>query len=179
MRSGFSTLAEPVRSQWSDEDWNVAQAALLVFTEDSMVMAKEYAALQGHPEATVQDIVECLKAKTRQGLASSPQFMERIQAYKAVLESMPDHEFSGEGSSSESGSDDSNVSMEEAEPAERLLHTLENAAETPAAAASNPEMVRQVRQYVETWEGWVPQNDVEAILKQAVDNTANAFQQDQ
>ena len=71
--------------------------------------------------------------------------------------------------------------MEEAEPAERLLRTLENASETPAAAAAepNPGLVRQVRQYVETWEGWVPQNDVEAILKQAVDNTANAFQQDQ
>ncbi len=172
MRSGFSTLAEPVRSTWSDDDWNVAQAALLVFTEDSMVMAKEYAALQGHSEVTVQDIVDCLKAKTRQGVASSPQFMERIQEYKSILESMP----SGEDSS---GSEESmEEDEEEASPAEHILQALGEGHHLPtssAGATPNAELVQQVHRYLSAWDDWEPQNDVEMILKQAVNNTAQAF----
>ena len=173
MRSGFSTLAEPVRSTWSDDDWNVAQAALLVFTEDSMVMAKEYAALQGHSEVTVQDIVDCLKAKTRQGVASSPQFMERIQEYKSILESMP----SGEDSSGSEASMEDHEDEEEESPAEHMMHALEEGHNSTASATEtgNAELVQQVRSYLSSWDDWEPQNDVEMILKQAVNNTAQAF----
>lgn len=174
MRSGFSNLVEPERSTWSDDDWNVAQAALLVFTEDSMVMAKEYASLQGHSEVTVQDIVDCLKAKTRQGVASSPQFMERIQEYKSILESMP----SGEDSSGSEASMEEGEDEEEASPAEHILQALgegHHLSPTSAGETPNAELVQQVHRYLSSWDDWEPQNDVEVILKQAVNSTAQAF----
>ena len=70
MRTGIACIKEPEQNQWSQEDWNTAQAALLIFTEDSMVMAKQYAILQGHESVSTEDIMDCLKAKTREGLAT-------------------------------------------------------------------------------------------------------------
>jgi len=159
MRSGFSNLAEPSQSGWSAEDWNVAQAALLVFTEDSMVMAKEYAALQGHPEATVNDIMDCLKAKTREGLASSPHFMERLTEYRTAIQSMD--------------AEPEAMDAEPADAAEQLLHTMDGS--LPPARPEQTALVQRVRQSVATWDAWSPQNDIEEILKHAVNNTAQAF----
>ena len=159
MRTGIGCIAEPASSQWSPEDWKVAQAALLVFTEDSMVMAKKYASVRGHEEASAQDIMHCLKAKTREGLATSPNVQERMQEYSQMLEQDQVEEEDGE--------------QDYSSAAEDLLNTLDPPADTATADLS---FVSRIQDSVNTWDDWEPQNDVDRILKEAVNNTARAFQ---
>ena len=160
MRTGIGGLADPSGTQWSPEDWKVAQAALVVFTEDSMVMAKKYASMRGHEEASAQDIMHCLKTKTREGLATSPNVQERMQEYSQMLEQdQMDEEYSLEEDYSGA--------------AEDLLDTLDPPADT---ASADPSFVSRVQEAVNTWDDWEPQNDIDRILKEAVNNTARAFQ---
>jgi hypothetical protein len=146
MRSGFSTLAEPTGPQWTEQDWKVAQAALLVFTEDSMVMAKQYAAMQGHDSVLPQDMVDCLKAKTREGLESSTDLEARIQEFQTMME-------------------------EDQPDTDDMLYAMDD----QAAPDVDDDILQKVRDHVESWNEWEPQNDIEHILKNAVNNTENAF----
>lgn len=164
MRTGLAAPVEPARPRWSAEDWSAAQAMLLIFTEDSMVMAKQYARMRGHPEATTGDILDCLKAKTREGLATSPNVEARMREYREVLD--------GEEELSSSSSEDEDAASTEAR-AEHLALQLDP--EVTEAYSMDESFVARVQEYVRGWDTWEPQTDVEAILKSAVNNTQSAF----
>ena len=174
MRSGFSRLREPERHQWSAEDWQTAQAALLIFTEDSMVMAKQYAILLGHPSVTTQDVMDCLKAKTREGLATSPNMLARMQEYREMLQDSD----SGSSSSSGGDEDESPHDVEEEDGAESKAEKIARSLDPEIASSYHIDenFVSRVQGYVESWDTWNPQTDVEIILKQSVNSTQQAFQ---
>ena len=176
MRSGFSRLREPQRHQWSAEDWQTAQAALLIFTEDSMVMAKQYAILLGHTSVTTKDVMDCLKAKTREGLATSPNMLARMQEYREMLQDSD----SGDMSDSSSGGDEdeSQHDCENEDSAESKAETIARSLDPDIASSYHIDenFVSRVREYVESWDTWNPQTDVEIILKQSVNSTQQAFQ---
>ena len=188
MRTGFSLAAPAQEPQWSQEDWVVAQAALLIFTEDSMVMAKQYASMRGHPVATMEDIVHCLKAKTREGLATSPNMLARMQEYRqmlleAPLEPEPEPEQRGRGeeaAASASGGDEAGSESDPGEDheycrqAESLLRQMDPEV-TQAYGFDRGNLVARVQDLVESWDRWEPQTDVERILKSAVNHTHESF----
>ena len=73
---------------WSEDDWRMVKAALLVFTEEALVLAARYAHIRGREAILPADLIACLKVQTQRGVRGvlqAHQADERLKEYDSML----------------------------------------------------------------------------------------------
>ena len=141
---------------WSEEDWRTVKSALLVFTEDALVLAARYAQVRGNGEIQASDLISCLKVQTQRGmrgLLQAHQVDSRMREYQNMLQQ--DH-------------DEDDKEEEEEEEAE---------VETPHAldVLNDEQLCAIVNLADQNFAQWEPRDRMESILKQAVQKTEEQF----
>ena len=149
---------------WSEEDWRTVKSALLVFTEDALVLAARYAQVRGNGEIQASDLISCLKVQTQRGmrgLLQAHQVDARMRDYETMLQE-DDMEEEEEGE----GEEDEEEEGEEEEGA-RVPHALD--------VLNDEQLCAIIDLADQNFAQWEPRDRMESILKQAVQKTEEQF----
>ena len=147
---------------WSEEDWRTVKSALLVFTEDALVLAARYAKVRGNADIQPSDLIACLKVQTQRGmrgLLQAHQVDERMREYVTMLEE-DEEEDKEEDEEEEEDPEQNNVAVP---------HALD--------VLNDDQLCAIVDLSDQSFEQWEPRDRMEAILKQAVQKTEEQFGQ--
>ena len=142
---------------WSEEDWRTVKSALLVFTEDALVLAARYAQVRGNGEIQASDLISCLKVQTQRGmrgLLQAHQVDSRMREYETMLQQ--DHDEDEEEEEEEAG-----------EAAAAVPHALD--------VLNDEQLCAIVDLADQNFAQWEPRDRMESILKQAVQKTEEQF----
>ena len=132
------------------------QALVLVFLEEAVALATRYAAFKGCQEAEPQHIVACLKVHAQRGMSGLcriPDADARLADYATLL--------------LRSDTDEDEDEDENEDQDEECTHTFDH--------LSDADMAAMVEFAEARWDSWQPGNDAEAMLKRAVESTAEHF----
>jgi histone H3/H4 len=175
LRTGFSNLAEPTRI--SDQERENIEIMLGLFTSNALINASKYATMCKRNAVTKTDMLYGLQYEVFEFL-QRPNIDQGLQEIKEEYEQMCKEEF---GSDEEYDSEEYEEEGEEGEGLDLLNTGLDklvvNDEETPDFSRiddslideENREFIEKMHQYNDTWDDWSPQNDLERILKSAID----------
>lgn len=150
MQTGLAGGHVPSTTSATDE--RQLQALVLVFLEEAMALATRYATFKGFEDAEPQHIIACLKVHAQRGMSGLcrvPDADARLEDYANLL------------LASDSDEDDSNEDAEHEHTFDRL---------------TDAEMAAMVEFAESRWDSWEPGNAAEALLKRAVERTAEHFE---
>lgn len=148
---------------WSEEDWRTVKSALLVFTEEALVLAARYAQVRGHGDVQASDLIACLKVQTQRGLRGllqAHQVDARMQEYENMLRQDDDDE------DEMTAHDDAGADMAGDQEA-RVPHALD--------VLNDEQLCAIVDLADQNFAQWEPRDRMESILKQAVEKTEEQF----
>lgn len=145
MKSGFNLLETDVPDT---EMLNNVQALVLSFTEAALIIADTYVHHANRDTITPTDIRLCLMAETFKYLQRAD-VSTRVQKWKNILKAEEDDE---------EESDESNSSDTESRPYVPFTKSV--------CSCTDCELINNTET---RWAAWEPENDIEVILKRAID----------
>ena len=177
LRTGFSNLAEPTRI--SDQERENIEIMLGLFTSNALINASKYATMCKRNAVTKTDMLYGLqyevfeflqRSNIEQGLQEIREEYEQMYKEEYGSDEEYDSEEYEEGEEGEDGEgldlrntglDQLVVNDGETQDFSRIDDSLIN--------DENREFIEKMHQYNDTWDDWSPQNDLERILKSAID----------
>ena len=179
LRTGFSNLAEPTRI--SDQERENIEIMLGLFTSNALINASKYATMCKRNAVTKIDMLYGLQYEVFEFL-QRPNIEQGLQEIREEYEQMCKEEYE---SDEEYGSEEYEEECEEGEENQEGLDLrntgldklVVNDEETQDFSRiddsliddENREFIEKMHQYNDTWDDWSPQNDLERILKSAID----------
>ena len=170
LQTGFSNLVEPTRM--SDQERENIEIMLGLFTSNALINASKYATLCKRNAVTKTDMLYGLQYEVFEFL-QRPNIEQGLQEVREEYEQMceeDDEEYDSEEYEEEgeegvdlrnTGLDKLVVDDEETQEFSRIDDSLID--------DENQEFIEKMHHYNDTWENWSPQNDLERILKSAID----------
>ena len=147
---------------WSEDDWRMVKAALLVFTEEALVLAARYAHVRGREAILPADLIACLKVQTQRGVRGVLQAHQadaRLKEYDSML-----REDEEEDEDEESSEEEDDQEMQDAPAVPHALDVL-----------SDQQLTTLVDMAGAHFATWQPADRMEMIVKQAVEQTERQF----
>ena len=160
MRTGLGGGEFRRDPSWSEEDWRMVKAALLVFTEEALVLAARYAHIRGREGILPEDLIACLKVQTQRGVRGvlqAHQADERLREYDSMLQA--DNDITDE--------DEETYENEEMQDTTGIPHALD--------VLTDEQLTTLVDMAGAHFDTWHPTDRMEIIVKQAVQQTEEQF----
>ena len=170
LQTGFSNLVEPTKI--SDQERENIEIMLGLFTSNALINASKYATLCKRNAVTKTDMLYGLQYEVFEFL-QRPNIEQGLQEVREEYEQMceeDDEEYDSEEyeEEGEEGVDLRNTGLD------KLVVDDEETPEFSRIDDSliddeNQEFIEKMHHYNDTWDNWTPQNDLERILKSAID----------
>lgn len=177
LRTGFSNLVEPKKI--TDQERENIEIMLGLFTSNALINASKYATICKRNAVTKTDMLYGLQYEVFEFL-QRPDIDKGLQEIREEYEQMckEDYESDEEYDSEEYVEDEEDNGEKELDLRNTGLDQLVvNDEETQDFSRiedsliddENREFVDKMHNYNDTWDDWNPQNDLERILKSAID----------
>lgn len=177
LQTGFSNLVEPTKI--SDQERENIEIMLGLFTSNALINASKYATLCKRNAVTKTDMLYGLQYEVFEFL-QRPNIEQGLQEVREEYEQMCQEEY---GSDEEYDSEECEEGQEEESKEgvdlrntglDKLVVNDEETQEFSRIDDSliddeNQEFIEKMHHYNDTWNDWSPQNDLERILKSAID----------
>lgn len=180
LRTGSSNLVEPTKKM-SDEEKENIEIILGLFTSNALINASKYVHECKRNAVTKTDVLYGLqyevfeffsRSNIDQGLAEIREEYEKLKQEQEEYDEEDEEDYE-EDEYEEGEETNKGIDLGSTELNEMIMDDTEvndfSRIKSELINSNNREFVEKMHNYNDSWESWVPQTDLEVILKNAID----------